>query len=63
MFRLKIQQIISEFEFSGGQLDNISKKIKMFELIDGIKMNADVIRSICSEEQVIKKSSSNKIGF
>ncbi len=25
---VKIQQIISEFEFSGGQLDNISKKIK-----------------------------------
>ena len=60
---VEIQQIISEFEFSGGQLDNISKKIKMFELIDGIKMNADVVRSICSEEQVIKKSGSNKIGF
>lgn len=60
---VEIHQIISEFEFSGGQLDNISKKIKMFELIDGIKMNADVVRSICSEEQVIKKSNSTKIGF
>lgn len=35
----------------------------MYELIDGIKMNADVIRSISSEEQVIKKSNSTKIGF
>jgi AAA+ superfamily predicted ATPase len=59
----EIHQIISEFEFSGGQLDNICKKIKMYELIDGIKMDADIIKSICLDEQVIKKSSSNKIGF
>ena len=59
----EIHQIISEFEFSGGQLDNICKKIKMYELIDGIKMDAHIIKSICLDEQVIKKSSSNKIGF
>jgi DNA polymerase III delta prime subunit len=60
---VEIHQIISEFEFSGGQLDNISKKIKMYELIDGIKITDDVVRSICLDEQVIKKSNSNKIGF
>ena len=60
---IEIQQIISEFEFSGGQLDNISKKIKMYELIDGIKVNAEKVRSICSEEQVIKNDNARRIGF
>lgn len=60
---LIMHEIISEFEFSGGQLDNISKKIKMFEMLDGEKVNIETVRTICSEEQVIKQSNKSIIGF
>ncbi len=54
-------RLASGYDFSGGEIDNIVRKVTMEEVIRGDAPSMDRIVSICSEEKIDK--SVKKIGF
>lgn len=65
----KLQQITSEeamalaaeFDFSGGEIDNIVRKATMNDVLKGEGYSLDYIRELCSQEHLIKKC--GNVGF
>ncbi len=55
-------RLATNYDFSGGQIDNITRKALMQEIIKGVKPSVDNIAKICNEEE-ISKSNISKIGF
>lgn len=53
--------LAEEFDFSGGQIDNIVRKNEILEIVNGIQTNYESIVSFCKEESLNLKSKS--IGF
>ncbi|MFA6938532.1 MAG: ATP-binding protein [Treponema sp.] len=51
-----------KFDFSGGEINNIVRKITMDEVITGERPELHEIEDLCNNEK-IEKSSENKIGF
>lgn len=54
--------LASNYDFSGGQIDNITRKALMQDIIKGIKPTLNNLVTICSEEK-ISKNNHKKIGF
>ncbi|HOY32594.1 MAG TPA: AAA family ATPase [Bacteroidales bacterium] len=54
--------LADQFDFSGGQIDNITRKCEMFELLNGNFPDIDKIMEFCREE-LISKAYCNTIGF
>ena len=60
----KQTQFLSEtFEFSGGQVDNVVKKVVMNQILTGITPDLKEIVGFCDEECLEKKTERNRIGF
>ena len=55
--------LASEFDFSGGQIENISRKKTVRALISGEQPSFDEIREYCQEENIEDTHSRRKIGF
>ena len=55
------ETLAQNFEFSGGQIDNVCRKVMIHEVIHGKKAHLAEILKFCSDEQLIE--SQNKIGF
>ena len=53
--------LASDYDFSGGEIDNIVRKAMMMEVIDGICPSIDIINRLCGEEKIAKPYA--KIGF
>ena len=53
--------LASNYDFSGGEIDNIVRKATMMEVIDGICPSIDSIDRLCREEKIAKPYT--KIGF
>lgn len=51
-----------QFFFSGGEIDNIVRKVMMHELLHGEKPSIDFLRQLCREEK-LDKSTQKSIGF
>lgn len=51
------------FDFSGGQIDNIVRKVAMNEVITGEKPDIDELHSMCKLEKLDTNTSSLRIGF
>ncbi len=49
------------FDFSGGEIDNISRKVIVEELIKGIKISDETLFTLCKEEKL--GGNKQKIGF
>jgi AAA+ superfamily predicted ATPase len=58
-----IAVLSEEYDFSGGELDNITRKIELFEITDNRIPTFDEILWICDSEQELRKSKINSIGF
>lgn len=57
-------ELASSYDFSGGQIENISRKKVVQSIIDGREPDYDDIRSYCSEELIDGKGHDGKrIGF
>ncbi len=57
-------ELASSYDFSGGQIENISRKKVVQSIIDGREPDYDEIRSYCSEELIDGKEHDGKrIGF
>lgn len=54
--------LASSYDFSGGQIDNITRKALMQEIIKGEKTTLNNLVTICSEEN-ISRNSHRKIGY
>lgn len=54
--------LASSYDFSGGQIDNITRKALMQEIIKGEKPTLNNLVTICSEEN-ISRNSHRKIGY
>lgn len=54
-------RLASDYDFSGGEIDNIVRKATMMEVIDGICPSIDIINRLCKEEKISKPYT--KIGF
>lgn len=57
-----VNTLAKEYDFSGGQIDNISRKISITEIIDGSKPNFNEIKEMCNNEKCMGYVS-GKIGF
>ena len=57
-----VNTLAKEYDFSGGQIDNISRKISITEIIDGIKPNFNEIKEMCNNEKCMGYVS-GRIGF
>lgn len=55
-------QFAKDYEFSGGQIDNIVRKITMNEVIDGRRPSIDEINEMCKHEK-LNKGDVHCIGF
>jgi len=51
------------YEFSGGQIENITRKSMIEYIIDGDRARIDDITKFCEEEQILRKNQRAKIGF
>lgn len=57
-------ELASGYDFSGGQIENISRKKVIQSIIDGTEPDFDVIKSYCGEELIENKErSSKRIGY
>lgn len=55
--------LASEFEFSGGQIENIVRKKEVKSIIDSSEPSFDEIRAFCSEEIIGNGKGRRRIGF
>ncbi len=57
------QRLSSSFDFSGGEIDNIVRKVTMEEVISGKEPSAEDIFNLCTHEKLSSKSQTARIGF
>ena len=57
------KRLAEEFEFSGGQIENISRKIFLDSVLLGKTNTIEDIRQYCIGEMLLKENNRKKIGF
>lgn len=57
------QKLASEYPFSGGQIENVSRKICMEEIICGQKPGFDFVTQACKEELFLHEGKCKCVGF
>lgn len=55
--------LASRFDFSGGQIDNIARKIEIDEVITGVVPSFESIVSMCDHEILENQNSGRRVGF
>ena len=56
-------RLASDFAFSGGQIENVSRKKTVHELLSGEDVSFEDIRTYCSEESIGAAAERKRIGF
>jgi len=57
------RELSESFDFSGGQIENISRKKSIQEIIDGTAASFDSLKEFCSEEVLDKGGKGRRIGY
>lgn len=57
------QRLAENFDFSGGEIDNIVRKATMQEVLSGKAPDMDSLMALCREEKISSNASSKRIGF
>ncbi len=57
------QRLASEFEFSGGQIENISRKLFLDSVLLGKTNSIENIIQYCTEEILLRDSNKRRLGF
>ena len=55
--------LAQRFDFSGGEIDNIVRKVTMSEVLDGARPDLAGIEELCRHEKIESKNSGENIGF
>ena len=56
------KQLASEYNFSGGEIDNVVRKATMEEILNGSKVTLNRLEELCNSEKLISNSG-RKMGF
>jgi SpoVK/Ycf46/Vps4 family AAA+-type ATPase len=59
----QIRYMSETYEMTGGQIDNVVKKIVMNQILKGTTPDLNEIEEFCNEEFLERKTDRNKIGF
>jgi len=59
----KALELSRKFELSGGQIENIARKIEVDAIIDGSSLSMDTLMQYCREEMQNGLNNTKKIGF
>ncbi|MDO4506227.1 MAG: ATP-binding protein [Spirochaetales bacterium] len=57
------KEFASQYDFSGGQIDNIVRKVAMNEIITGERPSSEELHAMCKSENFGNQVSGRKIGF
>ena len=57
------QTLSEHFELSGGQIDNISRKYILKQILTGVNLNLSQLMELCNEEFLDKYGERQRIGF
>lgn len=57
------KQLASEYNFSGGEIDNVVRKATMEEILNGSKVTLNRLEELCNSEKLISSNSGRKMGF
>ena len=57
------RQLANEYNFSGGEIDNIVRKATMEEILNGSKVTLNRLEELCKSEKLISSNSERKMGF
>jgi hypothetical protein len=57
------KELARDFDFSGGQIENISRMATVSYILNGIKPNLEGLRELCRNERLATKEECTKIGF
>lgn len=57
------KQLANEYNFSGGEIDNVVRKATMEEILNGSKVTMNRLEELCKSEKLINNNSSRKLGF
>ena len=57
------KQLASRYLFSGGEIDNVVRKIAMEEVLTGVRPGIDGLKRLCEVERLSSKGQRNRIGF
>ena len=60
---VQAQKLASEYPFSGGQIENVSRKICMEEIISGQKPGFNFVAQACKEELFLHEGDCKCVGF
>jgi hypothetical protein len=58
-----LSKVAFDFELSGGQIDNIIRKLEIEFILNRAYPNEASFIDLCEQEQILSKNQSNKIGF
>lgn len=59
-----VKQLASEYDFSGGEIENIARKQKVEYILSGNSVTLDQIRQFCDREKIVTESGNHKrVGF
>ena len=57
------RQLANEYNFSGGEIENVVRKATMEEIIKGSRVSITRLEEICNTEKLNNCESEKKIGF
>lgn len=57
------QLLANEYNFSGGEIDNVVRKATMEEILTGSRVTINRLEEICNTEKLNNSNCSNKVGF
>ena len=57
------KQLANEYDFSGGEIDNIVRKATMEEILKGSKVTLSRLEELCNTEKLVSNDTGKKIGF
>jgi hypothetical protein len=58
-----IEKISSSYMISGGQIENVVRKVKLQTILYKYQITVDLLSKLCVEESISDKSGMNQIGF
>lgn len=59
----EIETLAQDFDFSGGEIDNILRKMEINEILTGKQLSYEEIYEICKKEKFNYKEEANRVGF
>ncbi len=57
------RELAGRYDFSGGEIDNIVRKVTMNEVLYGFNPDINYLHTLCSQERLNNETARKRIGF